>query len=126
MQNYNSKFKNNDIKSRAYAYALEAIKLIENLPKDSVCQVIGKQLLRSGTSIGANIIEARASSSKRDFINFFNYSLKSANESRFWLDLLKDSGKIKAEEITNIYQETIEIANILASSIITMKGKNKF
>jgi four helix bundle protein len=72
-----------DIRKRTYAFALGIIRFIENLPKDYICQILGKQLLRSATSIGANIIEARASSSKRDFINFFSHSLKSANETKF-------------------------------------------
>lgn len=123
-QNDNSKGKT-DLKVRAYWYALAVIKLIDRLPKETTCFVIGKQLLRSATSIGANIIEAKAASSRRDFTNFFNHSLKSANESKFWLGLLKDCNKGPAEEINKLLQETTEIANILASSILTLKGKNK-
>jgi four helix bundle protein len=79
--------------------------------------------LRSGTSIGANYIEAQASSSKRDFINFFHYSLKSANETKFWLALLKDSGKADPQESKRLLDTLTEIANILASSLLTLKGK---
>jgi four helix bundle protein len=115
-----------DLKKRTYSYALEVIKFLEGLPKDHISQTIGKQLLRSGTSIGANIVEAQASSSKKDFANFYSYSLKSANESKFWLGLLRDSGKAPSDTVHSILNETNELSNILASSILTMKGKNKF
>lgn len=115
-----------DFKKRTYNYALDVIKFLESLPKDYISQVIGKQLLRSATSIGANIIEAYAASSKKDFANFYSYSLKSANESKFWLGLLKDSNKISDEKVRPILNETTELSNILASSILTIKGKRKF
>lgn len=126
MQNNNSKPKI-ELKKRVYLYALSIIKFIDNLNKnDFTIQIIVKQLLRSATSIGANIIEAQAGSSKKDFTNFFTYALKSANESKFWLGLLKDSGKGNKDEINKLLQETIELTNILGSSIITLKGKKKF
>jgi len=126
MQNNNTKPKT-DLKKRAYIYALEIIRFIDYLDKkDFTVQIISKQLLRSATSIGANIIEAQAGSTKKDFTNFFSYALKSANESKFWLGLLRDSGKTQKEKCNKLLQETIELSNILASSILTLKGKNKF
>lgn len=125
MQNNNSKFKI-DLKTRVYTYALDVIKFIDGLDRrDMTTQIITKQLLRSATSIGANIIEAQAGSTKKDFTNFFNYSLKSANESRFWLSLLRDSEKADAVRINQLLQETTELAKILGSSILTLKGKKK-
>ena len=107
-------------------YALDVIKFIDGLNKnDFTVQIIVKQLLRSATSIGANIIEAQAGSTKKDFTNFFNYALKSANESKFWLGLLRDSKKGNQDEINKLLQETVELSNILGSSIITLKGKKK-
>lgn len=126
MQNNNPKLKT-DLKKRVYFYALEIIKFIDNLDKkDFIVQIITKQLLRSATSIGANIIEAQAGSTKRDFTNFFAYALKSANESKFWLGLLRDSGKANRETVNVLLQETNELANILGSNILTLKGKKKF
>ena len=123
MQNNNPKPKV-ELKKRAYLYALSVIKLIDRLDKkDLATQVILKQLLRSATSIGANVIEALAGSTKKDFTNFFSYALKSANESKFWLGLLRDSGKAKREEVDVLLKETNELANILGSSILTLKGK---
>lgn len=125
MQNENVKFKM-DLKRRSYEYSLAIIALMDKLSKNMPEQIIAKQLLRAATSIGANIIEAQASSSKRDFTNFFTYSLKSANESRYWLELLRDSNKAGKDLIDPLLQEAKEIANILGSSILTLKGKNKF
>ena len=93
MQNQNRKYKIK-LKDRTYQYSVKIIEFLDGLSKDSTTQIISKQLLRSATSIGANIVEAQASSSKRDFTKFFNYSLKSANESVYWLNLLKDAKKI--------------------------------
>ena len=126
MQNNNSKFKIN-LKQRAYFYALAIIRFIDNLDKkDFSVQIIVKQLLRSATSIGVNIIEAQAGSSKKDFTKFFTYSLKSANESKFWLGLLRDSKKAEEQKTNKLLKETDEIANILGSSVLTLKGKKKF
>jgi four helix bundle protein len=113
-----------DIKKRAYKYALEIIKLFEHLDKqDLTVRVISHQLLRSATSVGANLVEGQASSSKKEFINFLNHSLKSANESKFWLALLRDSGKASKVKINDLLSETSQLAKILASSILTLKGK---
>ncbi|KAA0242190.1 MAG: four helix bundle protein [Candidatus Brocadia sp. AMX2] len=106
-----------------YRYTLEAIKFIDELPKEKTSETIGNQLLRSATSIGANMVEANAASSRRDYTNFFNYALKSANETKFWLGLLRDSGKADKNRANKLLKETTEIANILASSILTLKGK---
>ena len=122
MQNDNAKFKN-EFKKRLYDWVLRLIKFIDRLPKDSVCSVMGKQLLRSGTSILANYIEANSASSKKDFINFFTHSLKSANESKVWLTLFTNTNKGEQSELKFLLDELIEIANVLASSIITLKGK---
>lgn len=122
MKNENVKFKS-EFKKRIYAWVLRLIKFIDKLPKDSVCNVIGNQLLRSGTSVLSNYIEANSASSKKDFINFFTHSLKSANESKVWLCLLRDLNKGDKNEIEWLLKELIEISNIIASSIITLKGK---
>ncbi len=125
VQNCNPEFKM-DIKKRTYLYALSIIRFIDQLNKNDLSvQVLARQLLRSGTSVGANVIEAQASSSKKEFTNFLNYSLKSAKESKFWLALLRDSGKARRESVNPLLTESKELANILASSILTLKGKRK-
>lgn len=122
MKSYNSKLKT-DIKKRSYIFALDVIRFIDALTKDRVSNIIINQLLRSATSIGANIIEAQASSSKKDFINFYHHALKSANETKFWLCLLRDSKRADRYKLGNLLDEVTEISNILGSSILTMKGK---
>ena len=125
MENESSKYKMK-LKDRTYQYSIKVIEFLDNLSKDSSTQIISKQLLRSATSIGANIVEAQASSSKKDFTKYFNYSLKSANESVYWLNLLKDAKKINNSQMEYLLNETKELAKILGSSILTLKGKNKF
>lgn len=122
MENDIVKFKN-EFKQRLYNWVLRLIKFIDKLPKDSVCYVIGRQLLRSGTSILANYIEANSASSRKDFINYFTHSLKSANESKMWLTLLHDTQKGNPSELKWLLDELVEIANVLASSILTLKNK---
>jgi four helix bundle protein len=122
MRNDKSKFKN-EFKARLYKFTLKLIEFIDNLPNDNISKRIGDQLLRSGTSILGNFIEGQAASSKKDFTNFFNISLKSANESKLWLALLRDSGRVKNENTLWLLGELNEISNIFASSILTLKGK---
>ena len=122
MQNQNSKLKT-ELKHRAYFYSIKIIEFIDTLPKDTSSQVIGKQLLRSATSIGANIVEAKGASSKRDFTNFYSHALKSSNESLYWLGLLRDAKRINSAQLEYLLKETKELANILGSSVLTLKGK---
>jgi four helix bundle protein len=124
MENDNAKFKD-EFKKRLYNFVLRMIRFIGSLPKNSVNEVLGKQLIRSGTSIIANYIEANSASSRKDFTNFFTHALKSANESKVWLTLIRDTDDKKddKQEIEWLIKELIEIANIIASSILTLKGK---
>ena len=122
MENQKAKVKT-ELKYRAYKYSIAIIEFLDSLPKDVSTTVITKQLLRSATSIGANVVEAKGASSKRDFTNFFNYALKSANESLYWLGLLRDAKKINDSRLEYLLNETKELANILGSSVLTLKGK---
>ncbi len=122
MQNQNPKLKT-ELKHRAYQYSIKVIEFIDILPKDVSTDIIAKQLLRSTTSIGANIVEAKGASLKRDFTNFFSHSLKSANESLYWLGLRRDAKKINNAQLKYLLNETKELANILGPSILTLRGK---
>jgi len=122
MQNDKEKFKK-EFKKRLYALTLELIDVIDKLPKDNVSRRLGDQLLRSGTSVIGNYIEAQSASSKKDYTNYFTTSLKSANESKLWLSLLKDTGRLQADSFERLLNELSEISNIFASSILTLKGK---
>ena len=117
-----------EFKLRIYRYIIRLLKFLAKLPNDPVTREIKTQLTKSGTSIGANYFEAEAASSKKDYQNYFSIALKSANESKFWLAVLKDSGLAPSELIEEhnyLSKETKEIANILGASILTMKGKRK-
>lgn len=122
MQNDKAKFKS-DFKKRLYEFTLKLIAFLEKLPKDTITQVIVKQLMRSGTSIVGNYIEAQASSSKKDFTNFFNHSLKSANESKLWVAILRDTKRASLDESNWFLKELDELSNIFGSSILKLKGK---
>jgi len=115
-----------EFRARLYKYIIRLLKFLAKLSDKSVVREIKGQLTRSGTSIGANYFEAEAASSKKDYQNFFHHALKSANESKFWLATLRDAELIPKDlinEIEDLLQETKELANILASSLLTMKGK---
>lgn len=110
-------------KERLYRFTLKMIEFLDELPRDNVSRRIGDQLLRSGTSIIGNYIEGQAASSKKDFTNYFNISLKSANESRLWFTLLRDSKRTTPDKVAWFLNELDEISKIFASSILTLKGK---
>ena len=116
MQNDKAKFKE-EFKGRVYRFALDVIGLVDRLSVEQTSRIITDQLLRSTTSIGANVIEAQAASSRKDYTNFFAYALKSANECKFWLGLLRDSGRADRETVNRLLREATEIANVLATSI---------
>ena len=120
----NEEFKKKLIK-RAFDLARKVIALVAKFPNTRTAWIITDQLVRAATSIGANIIEAQAASSKKDFVNFLNHSLKSGNETKFWLALSRDLDEKSIPEINEIIKETDELVKILGSSISTLKGKNK-
>lgn len=112
-----------NLKYRSYLYSLEIVKFAAALPNSKTTEIMGSQLLRCGTSIGANIVEAQSGTSRRDFINFYSHALKSANEAKFWLCLFRDAKIGNSDKVVLLLDETIQIANMLAKSILTLKGK---
>ena len=112
-----------EFNNRIKKFILSLIRFLDTFPNETAFRVIKSQLIRSGSSIGANYFEARAASSKNDFINFFTYALKSANETKFWLEILIDLNKGNTHQARILLQEAVEIANIFASSTLTLKGK---
>jgi four helix bundle protein len=122
MQKLENKFKTN-LKQRCYNFGLELIQLTDGLPNKRSCWVISDQIIRSGTSIGANLVEATASSSRLEFKKFHEIALKSANETKYWLYLLKDSQKIDNIKVDKLINEVTELSNMIASGIMKLKGK---
>ena len=126
MPSYSSKRKTKKVKYRSYDFSIEIIKFAGSLPNKKIFWVISDQLLRAATSIGANIIEAQSTSSKRDFVKFYEIALKSANETKYWLCLLRDAEILeKTDQVERLLKEATEIAKILGSSLLTLKGKRK-
>ena len=120
----NDEFKKKLI-NRAFVLARNIIRLVDKFPNKRSAWIISDQLIRAATSIGANIIEAQAASSRRDFINFLNHALKSGNETKFWLSLSKEISSIHALEIDGLHKEVDELTKILGSSISTLREKIK-
>ena len=117
-----------EFKQRLYSYVSRMVRFLNGLSNGVVAREIISQLMRSSTSIGANYFESEAASSKKDYQNFFSYCLKSANETKFWLKVLSNSNLVpkyftSAREW--LFQETKELANIFASSILTMKDRKQ-
>jgi four helix bundle protein len=116
-----------EIRGRTFEYALRAIKLYQYLQdgKHEAGRIIGKQYLRSATSIGANIEEAQSAESRADFIHKYAISQKEARESLYWLKLLSESGLVPKTKIAPLMQETEELIAIIAKIIISAKKGKK-
>jgi len=115
--------KSNILKYRAYQFSLKIIRFVETFPEGRIYWIFEDQLLRAATSIGANIVEAQAASSKREFIKFYEISLKSALETEYWLCLLRDSKLVEKEKVDILLNEAVELAKMLGSALLTLKGK---
>jgi len=123
MQRSDLKFKT-DLKKRCYKFSLDLIKFLNSLPRNNVNLVISNQVLRSGTSIGANLTEASSSSSRLEFKRFNEIALKSANETFYWLELIRDSSiDIDFKRLESLLSELGEISKMIASGVIKLKGK---
>src|SRR5687768_13328388 len=112
-----------DLKVRTKQFALRIIRLYTSLPKTTEAQVIGKQVLRSGTSVGAQYREAQRAKSDGDFINKVEGSLQELDETGYWLELLKDSGILSAEKLNPLLKETDELIAIFVTIVKKVKSK---
>lgn len=111
----------NILKDKSYAFAIKVVKVCQYLNNSKKEYVISKQLLRSGTSVGALIREAEFGQSKKDFISKMSISLKEANETDYWISILKDTNYISIEEYKILKNDIEEILRMLVSSIKTAK-----
>ena len=113
-----------DLKPRTKAFALRVIRMYSKLPKnDTVAQVLGKQVLRSGTSVGANYREASRGRSKSEFISKIGDCLKEIEETEYWLELLVDSGCISAAKMAELLDETRQLIAIFTTINKRTKGE---
>lgn len=117
------KMKGDDISCRLVELAVQVIKLIRILPKNYVGKHVGKQLIRSATSGGANYEEARGAESNADFIHKLKIVLKELRESIFWLKVIEKAELITTYKLEKMLKEFGELANIIAQSIITIQER---
>ena len=117
--------KENVIKQKSFDFAIRIVKLYQFLSESKKEFIISKQLLRSGTSIGANIREAEQAESKNDFIHKLSISLKETNESNYWLELLVATKYITTKQFESINSDAVELIKRLTTIIKTSKQKNK-
>jgi four helix bundle protein len=102
---------------RTKRFALRIIRLVSKLPKNRAAEIIGRQLLRSGTSVGANYREAARASTKKHFTSILTVALREADESLYWLELLRDSEIIQPSLLCDIINECQQLVAILAASV---------
>jgi four helix bundle protein len=114
-----------DLRVRTKQLALRVIKLVAGLPATDVGRVIGKQLLRCGTSVGANYREGCRARSPAEFVSILQIALREAEETSYWLELLAESEVIPAARLTPLQTEVGEVTAMLVASINTAKKNNR-
>jgi four helix bundle protein len=115
----------NPIEKRAYQFALRIVNAYKYLTRQQSEYVLSKQMLRSGTSIGAMMREAKFAQSRADFVSKTSIALKEANETLYWIELLHDSEYIDDKTFESIHNEANEITSILASIVKTTKENSE-
>jgi len=121
MRNAEFGMRNKDLKQRTKEFALRVIRLVEALPRGRTADVIGRQLLRSGTSVGANYRSACRARSNADFISKMGIVEEEADESLFWMELLVDAELLDEQRLQDLMKEADEILAITVSSIKTAR-----
>ena len=114
-----------DIQERTFDFGLRVIVLADQLPESKTGRVLAKQVLRSGTSIGANVEEASSAYTKDVFAYKMNIALSEARETHYWLRLIKSSGLLNADRLTPIIDEAEELKKILGAIVSRARGKSK-
>lgn len=112
---------NTDLRERTKAFALRIIKLVAAIPRNRDGDILGRQVLRSGTSIGANWREACRASSKRHFVSTAEICLREADETLYWLELLSESGFINSSKLAPLIDEANQLVAILATTVKNAK-----
>jgi len=110
-----------DIQDRTKKFAVRIIRMVRVLPKEEASFVIAKQIIRSATSIGANLVEGSGGVSKKDFINFMNIARKSALETRYWLELIIAADLLSKDKLKELLGEIEEIIKILTKIVLNSK-----
>lgn len=110
-----------NIRHRCFFFSKEIIAFIGECKYDRIYSSLFDQLLRSATSIGANVVEGKAGSSKKDWKNYFSIALKSGNETKYWLCLIRDTMDVSKPKVNELIIEADEISKIIASIIVNAK-----
>ncbi|GAA4444454.1 four helix bundle protein [Pontibacter saemangeumensis] len=113
------------IADKSYAFAVRVVKMYQHLSAEKKEFVLSKQVMRSGTSVGANVQEATGGQSTSDFIYKLSIARKEARETAYWLRLLHDTGYMEQKQFESIYTDCQELEKILNSIILTSQGKSK-
>lgn len=116
--------KENIIKTKSFEFALRIIKLFKHLQSEKKEYILSKQILRSGTSVGAMVREAEHAQSSADFIHKLSIAQKEANETEYWLELLHQSDYLEEAQFRSIYNDANEICKLLAAILKSSKSKN--
>lgn len=114
-----------DLKSRTKRFALRVIKLVESLPKTQTAKVIGNQLLRCATSVGANYRAACRAKSNADFIAKMGIVEEEADESAYWIEMLIETNLVKQNLVADLLDEAEQLTKFFVSSINTARGKKR-
>jgi four helix bundle protein len=110
-----------NIRHRCFHFAKDVMRFISECKYEKIHFSIFDQLLRSATSIGANVVEGGSGSTKKDFINFFYVALKSANETKYWLCLIRDTIEVNKNNLEELLKEADELSKIIATIILKAK-----
>ena len=121
----NQQPKSPDLRVRTKAFALRIVRLCDPLPRSRSCDVIGRQLLRSGTSIGANYRAACRSRSAAEFLAKLGIVEEEADETVYWIELLMESGVVRPELLRDLHAESGEIVAMVVASIRTARNHRK-
>ncbi len=113
-----------EMRDRTKAFAVRIVKLVSAIPRGRTGDVLGRQLLKSGTSIGANYREATRASSKRHFITTLEVAAREADETLYWLELLAETDTIERPKLSSLTQENDELIAILTATIKTAKQRS--
>ena len=114
-----------DTKIQCYEFSKTIVLFINRYEFKRIHYPVIDQLLRSATSIGANIIEAKSGNSRKNLISFYSIALRSANETKYWLCLVRDTLEVDKVEVNNLIKEADEISKIIGKSILTLKQSEK-
>ena len=116
--------KSSILREKSYAFAIRIVRMFQHISSEKRKFILSKQVLRSGTSIGANICEADQAQSKADFVHKLSISLKESFETEYWLNLLRDTDYLTAKQADSLIDDCCELQKILTASVRTARANN--